>query len=118
MLDAMARAWTDREYEKVAGRFAEEMFYSDPLNYSFSRRDDLLKFFREDDGLDQECIFHNAVFDEKDQLGAAEYTYRGTHTYHGTVWIKIEDELIVSWREYQHISDKSLPDFWKNPALS
>jgi hypothetical protein len=26
MLDAMAKAWTDGEYEKVAGRFAKEMF--------------------------------------------------------------------------------------------
>lgn len=113
MLDLMAKAWTNRNYEVVAAHFAEELFYSDSINYSFYNRLDLLNFFKDDDGYPQNCIFHNAVFDEKNQKGAAEYTYEGSFCYHGTVWITIQNEKIAEWREYQQISEKSWDDFWR-----
>ncbi|MCD9188098.1 MAG: hypothetical protein LUM44_16890 [Pyrinomonadaceae bacterium] len=112
MLDAMAESWTNRKYEMVAAHFAEQLFYSDSINYTFYNKTDLLNFFKNDGGYEQLCLFHNAVFDEKKQEGAAEYTYKGTFCYHGTVWIKIQDEKIVVWREYQQITVKSWDDFW------
>jgi len=113
MLEAMAEGWTNREYEMVADCFAQSLFYSDSLHYAFSSRNDLLKFFKDDDGMPQKCVFHRSVFDERSQIGAAEYTYSGTHQYHGTVWLKLVEDRIVDWREYQHISESTWDEFWK-----
>ncbi|HKP69193.1 MAG TPA: nuclear transport factor 2 family protein [Pyrinomonadaceae bacterium] len=113
MLKLLADAWTDREYALVASQFAEDVFYSDPRNYTFRDRQSLLAFFSDDDGLPQSCTFHNWIFDEEQQLGVAELTYVGTYRYHGTVWIEVRNGQIVSWREYQHISDKDWDEFWQ-----
>ncbi len=113
MLDSLAEGWSAANYDKVIRYFAEDVYYSDSLHYAFTDRAQLLEFFEDDDGAEQTCVFHSAVFDEHRQMGAAEYTYKGTHRYHGTVWIKLGGDLIVDWREYQHISDRSWDDFWK-----
>jgi len=113
MLEAMAEGWTNREYEMVADCFAQNLYYSDSLHYAFSTREDFLKFFQDDDGMPQKCVFHRSVFDERGQIGAAEYTYSGTHQYHGTVWLKLVGDRIVDWREYQHISESTWDEFWK-----
>lgn len=112
MLETMAEGWRECDYELVAECFAEDLFYSDSLNYSFSNKRDLLDFFNDDGGFTQDCIFHRSVFDERGQIGAAEYTYTGTRQYHGTVWVKLVADRIVDWREYQHISEKPWEDFW------
>src|SRR5687768_2676805 len=90
MLDRMARAWTSRDYDRVIDEFANELFYCDPVNYTFRDRSSLLAFFEDDDDMPQSCFFHNSVFDEAEQTGCAEYTYKGTYVYHGTVWITLE----------------------------
>jgi hypothetical protein len=114
MLDYMSKSWKKRDYEKVIQYFNEDLFYSDGLNYSFSNKSDLLEFFENDDGLEQFCVFYNSIFDERNQIGVGEYTYIGTNSYHGTVWIKIENNKISNWREYQHKTDKRWKEFWKN----
>ncbi len=111
MLEAMAEGWRNREYNIVIEFFADNLFYSDSLNYSFTNKNDLLRFFKTEN--EEECIFHRSVFDERGQIGAAEYTYNGTNTYHGTVWLKLIDDRIVDWREYQHKSDKNWEMFWQ-----
>ena len=113
MLDRMAVAWTSRAYRTVVEHFSDDLFYCDPLNYSFDNKAALLNFFENDDKMPQHCVFHNAVFDEERQLGTAEYTYRGTNQYHGTVWIKMKSEKIQSWREYQHRSAIEFDEFWR-----
>lgn len=113
MLEQLAVGWTSLEYEEVAAHFADNLFYSDSLNYSFNNRQSLLEFFCDDEGKPQLCEFHNSVFDEERQIGVAEYTYEGTFRYHGTAWIEIQGDKIVSWREYQHRSDKDWTTFWK-----
>ncbi|MCC7306707.1 MAG: nuclear transport factor 2 family protein [Acidobacteria bacterium] len=114
LLTKLAEGWTKRDYEGIISRFSENVFYADAMNYAFSGRASLLAFFRDDDGLEQTCKFHHVVFDERRQLGSAEYTYDGTYRYHGTVWVEIMDGKIASWREYQHRSDKDWEEFWKN----
>lgn len=113
MLGTMADGWTARRYESVAAYFAARIFYSDSQNYCLQTNYDLLQFFNDDDNLPQKCVFHQAVFDETTQTGAAEYTYEGHYLYHGTVWVKIEDEKIVEWREYQQTSDKNWREYWQ-----
>lgn len=112
MLQALARGWTERDYETVAGWFAEDVLYSDPTRYRFSSRAELLEFFRDDEGCEQSTVWHGVVFDEESQVGAAEYTYQGTHRYHGTVWVHIQGNRIARWREYQHVSEQGWEEFW------
>jgi hypothetical protein len=112
VLDSLSAGWKNRDYPSVADHFHEQLFYSDPLNYSIRNRRDLLEFFTDDDGKPQSCVFHNAVLDEERQIGTAEYTYQGTYLYHGTVWIELKDDKIASWREYQHKSERTWKEFW------
>jgi SnoaL-like domain len=111
MLQAMARGWTERNYEAVVQFFAEDVRYIDPVRYRIASRAELLKFYENDEGYPQESLWHNIVFDEAQQMGAGEYSYRGTHLYHGLVLVKVQDGLITHWREYQHISDVAWEDF-------
>jgi hypothetical protein len=113
MLQALARGWTERDYEKVGSFFAEDVRYSDPIRYRLTSRVELLEFFWDDEGFEQSTVWHDAVFDEERQVGVAEYTYEGTHRYHGTVWIELRDNLIVGWREYQHTSELEWKEFWE-----
>jgi hypothetical protein len=48
--------------------------------------------------------WHAVAFDPSQQVGFAEYTYRGRQTYHGVVVLHLEGGLIRSWREYQYPS--------------
>jgi hypothetical protein len=111
LLDRLAAGWAKRDYAAVAQEFSEKVRYGDPIRYSFDNRDDLQRFFENDEGYEQCTIWHTAIFDEAQQVGAAEYTYQGTHRYHGTVWIRVHDGCITHWREYQHISNKPWKEF-------
>lgn len=112
LLRSLADGWTNRQYSSVAASFAEDVFYSDALNYSLRGRASLLNFFEDDDGASQHCEFRLSLFDEERQIGVAEYSYKGSFRYHGTVWIKLSNDKIVNWREYQHRSDKDWKEFW------
>lgn len=113
MLNSLARGWTERDYHAVIAFFSDNVFYSDPQNYTFNDKGSLLDFFLDDDGRAQVCVFHNSSFDEEKQIGVAEYTYEGTNRYHGTAWIEIVNGKIARWREYQHRSDQTWEEFWK-----
>jgi plasmid stabilization system protein ParE len=117
-LRELAESWTTKDYSRVASRFADQVLYTDPVRYTLRSRAELLAFFEADEGYAQYAAIHQAVFDEARQLGAAEYTYRGTHQYHGTVWVKIEHDLIVEWREYQHIDARPYNEFCAGSAAS
>jgi hypothetical protein len=112
MLKSLADRWVQADYSAVISRFADGIKYVDPLRYRFSGREELLEFFN-DESEPETCTFHQYVFDEKRQVGAAEYSYSGSQAYHGTVWITLLNDKIIEWREYQHTTDKSLNDFWK-----
>lgn len=116
MLQALARGWTSRDYDKVASHFADDVRYLDPTRYRFASRAELLGFFQ-DEGNEESTVWHNVIFDEDRQVGAAEYTYQGTHRYHGTVLVKVRGNLISHWREYQHVSDLEWEDFWAGAAF-
>ena len=118
MLADLARAWTARDYEGAAGWFAEDVRYADPLRYRHASRAELLRFFQDDGGYQQRTVWHNAVFDEARQVGAAEYSYEGHQRYHGVVLVKLRDDKVTQWCEYQHVSDLDWEDFWAGAAFS
>ena len=117
MLQTLGQAWTARDYEQAIRFFAADVHYGDPLRYTHKNRSDLLRFFQEDGGYEQRTDWHNVVFDEDRQLGAAEYSYLGHHLYHGIVLIKVENDKITRWREYQHISDAPWEEFTAGTAF-
>lgn len=105
VLESLGSAWSERRYEDAARCFAPDVRYIDPCRYALRGRDQVLAFFRDDGGYSQTIVWRQVFFDEAAQIGAAEYSYRGTHLYHGVVLIGIQDGLITTWREYQHTSE-------------
>jgi len=112
LLQALARGWSEKDYDKVASFYAEDVLYRDPIRYSFTSRTELLETFFRGEQADESTVWHNVLFDEERQLGAAEYSYQGKHRYHGTVWVQLRGDRIASWREYQHTSDLEWEEFW------
>ena len=117
MLQTLAAAWQRRDYATAVSFFAEDVKYADPLRYEFANRADLQAFFENDEGLEQQSVWHNILFDEARQLGVAEYTYDGTWRCHGTVWIRVQDGRITHWREYQHTDPREWDDFASGTAF-
>lgn len=117
VLQSLAGAWSRRDYATAADFFAADVRYGDPTRYSFNGRVEIRAFFEDDEGYDQSTVWHTIIFDEEQQMGAVEYTYEGTHRYHGTVLVKIEDGKIARWREYQHIDPREWEDFVATTAF-
>ena len=111
MLDALAEAWARRDYPRAAAWFADDVRYADPSRYAFEDRSALQAFFEADEGLPQRTVWHLRVFDERAQVGAAEYTYEGTHRYHGVALIRVAGGRITHWREYQHVDPRTWDEF-------
>jgi hypothetical protein len=111
LLKSLADAWSRRDYNSAASFFAEDVRYGDPLRYSFGNRAQLQAFFEADEGYEQKTVWHTIIFDESIQVAAAEYTYEGTYRYHGVVLIRLKDNKIWRWREYQHIDDRDWKTF-------
>jgi len=53
--------------------------------------------------------WHHLIFDQDQQIGAGEYTFRYNVTTHGIVIVKLQGGLISNWREYEVASPLS----WK-----
>ena len=93
--------------------FSTDIRYADPTRYSMRGREALLAFFQNDEGYPQSTEWHTVLFDEGSQTGAAEYSYRGTHLYHGVVVVTLERDRVARWREYQHTSDLDWASFFQ-----
>ena len=117
MLDALSDAWQHKNYAAAVEVFADEIQYADPLRYKLDGKAQLRAFFEADDGYEQRTVWHTIIFDEERQLGAAEYTFDGTHRYHGMVIIKLRDDRISHWREYQHISELEWESLWTGAGI-
>ncbi|MDC8012459.1 nuclear transport factor 2 family protein [Tahibacter soli] len=111
LLARLATLWAARDYATLVRLFSPDVRYADPLRYRLDGRDALLAFFQNDDGLPQRTQWHAAVFDAATQTGAAEYTYDGTHRYHGVALVRLRDGLITHWREYQHVDAREWRDY-------
>jgi hypothetical protein len=116
MLDDLAAAWSARDYPAAIRWFHPEIRYADPLRYAFDSREALLAFFDADEGLPQRTVWHTRMFDEREQRGCAEYTYEGTHRYHGVVLIRVAGGRITHWREYQHVDARTWEEYCASTA--
>lgn len=116
-LMTLAEAWRQRDYATAAGFFSEDVRYADPLRYAHAGRAELRQFFEEDEGCEQHITWHHILFDEAQQLGAAEYTYEGSFQYHGFVLVRVANDQFTHWREYQHTDPRSWEDFSESTAF-
>lgn len=111
LLDRFAALWGAREYRMLVEHFAPDVHYADPLRYRLEGRAALFDFFDNDEGLPQSTVWHTTMFDEATQTGTAEYTYTGTHRYHGVAIVRLHDGLVTHWREYQHVDARDWNDY-------
>jgi len=106
LLETIARAWNEGDTHAVLACFTDDTLYTEPPHTQhYEGRDELYEFFGAEDPPPMSMAWHTVVFDEAFQMGAAEYTFTGTNTYHRVVVIRLRDDLIANWREYQHRSD-------------
>jgi ribosomal-protein-serine acetyltransferase len=105
LLERLGAAWRARDYASAASCFTEDVSYGDPTRYALHGRSALRGFFEDDADREQILAWHTIVFDPAQQVGAAEYTYEGTHRYHGAVFARVANGLIAHWREHQHVDD-------------
>ena len=111
VLDRLATGWREKNYASVASEFSADVQYGDPMRYMLSGRAALLEFFEADDDKDQFVTWHLVLFDEAQQTGALEYTYEGTHCYHGVALVRVGAGGITHWREYQHADVRAWNQF-------
>ena len=105
MMRDLANAWNAGDSRAALELFAEDAHYVEPPEEQhYEGRSQLFEFFGKDDPPPMALTWHHLVFDPEQQIGAAEYTYRGTRTFHGITLVRLEDDLIADWREYQYPS--------------
>ena len=103
LVERLAAAWRARDYDAAAACFAEDVRYADPTRYAHAGRAALKAFFADDEGREQKVEWHTVVFDPARQVGALEYTYEGSHRYHGAALVHVSRGRIDRWREHQHV---------------
>ena len=106
LLETIAGAWNEGDTATALACFTDDARYTEPPDTQhYEGRQELFEFFGGDDPPPMRMAWHTILFDRDEQMGAAEYTYSGTNTYHGVVVIRLRDDLIANWREYQVRSD-------------
>jgi len=112
LLRRVAEAWNEGDTATALACFAEDAKYTEPPDTQhYEGREELYRFFGGEDPPPMRMVWHTVVFDEGQQVGAGEYTYIGMNTYHGVAVIRLRDDLIANWREYQRRSDLGWEDF-------
>ena len=107
LMQTIADGWTEPDPRKAADCYAEDAIYSSPPDpHVHQGREDLYYFFYGDGDKPRKMgmVWHHLAFDEQSQVGFGEYTFRGTHQFHGIVVVQLVDGKIKNWREYEVIS--------------
>ena len=89
LLGTVAEAWNEGDTTTALACFAENARYTEPPDTQhYEGRQALYEFFGGEDPPPMRMEWHTIVFDDGRQMGAGEYTYRGTNTYHGVVVVQ------------------------------
>lgn len=116
LLQTVSEGWNESNAFKSAGCFSEDAVYVEPPNKQvYQGREALYQFFGGDKGpeIPMHMTWHHLAFNEDEQVGFGEYSFRMYGNYHGTVIVKIENGLIKFWREYQYQTELNWEEFSK-----
>jgi hypothetical protein len=96
LMDDLADAWMRGDTERALARFTDDARYVEPPDVQrYVGRDELRTYFGGDDPPSMSLAWHHLVFDDAEQVGAAEYTYVGDSTYHGIALVRLEGDRIA-----------------------
>ena len=106
LMGTLADAWNAGDSLTALDLFTDDARYVEPpAEQLYEGREQLFEFFGADDPPPMSLVWHHIVFDAEQQIGAAEYTYAGSRTYHGIALVRLENGKIADWREYQYPSE-------------
>ena len=111
-MSIVADAWNQNDARTASECFADDALYSSPPSPRMRQgRKALFEFFGGVHGRPRpmHMEWHHLIFDQEQQLGTGEYTFRYNVTTHGIVIVKLQRGLISNWREYEIAS----PQPWK-----
>ena len=117
LMQTIADGWNEGNARKAADCFSEDAVYVEPPDKQLYRgRDELYEFFGGDQSTEipMKMKWHHLAFNEQVQIGFGEYTFEMHGRYHGIVVVKLEDDLIKYWREYQYRTDLDWDEFTRN----
>lgn len=120
LLQTIADGWNEGNARQAADCFTEDAIYIEPPDKQvYVGRKALFEFFGGDKkpAPPMSMTWHHLAFDEDNQIGFGEYTYQGNNRYHGIVIVKIKNEKISNWREYQYKSELEWKDFVEKSAF-
>lgn len=109
LMRTLADAWNNHDPDRAAACFAEDVVYVEPPDKQ--RYVGRAEIYKLSDAPGMTMTFHHLVFDESQQIGCGEYTFRGRRQYHGLVIVSVRGDLIARWREYQYTSDLDWDEF-------
>jgi hypothetical protein len=116
LMDTIAEGWNEGNARKSADCFSADAIYIEPPDKQVHQgRDALYEFFGGDQGpeIPMQMKWHHLAFNEEEQVGFGEYSFRMHGNYHGIVTVKVENNLIKFWREYQYKTELSWEEFTK-----
>jgi hypothetical protein len=104
LMEEIRESWIAGDTPRALACFTPDCVYMEPPDEQrYEGRDELFEFFGGDDPPPMDLVWHHLAVDGN--VGAAEYTFRGEHQYHGVVLVYLRDGRIDRWREYQRRSD-------------
>jgi ketosteroid isomerase-like protein len=116
LMQTIAEGWNEGDARKSADCFSEDAIYIEPPDKQVHHgRAGLYEFFGGDAGPDisMHMTWHHLSFNEEEQIGFGEYSFRMYANYHGIVTVKVENKLIKFWREYQYKTELNWKEFSK-----
>lgn len=110
LMETIRERWIAGDTLRALECFTDDCVYMEPPDEQrYEGRAELFEFFGGDDPPPMDLAWHHLVVDG--DIGVGEYTYRGTHQYHGLVIVQLRGGRIGRWREYQARSDLPWEEF-------
>lgn len=114
LMQTVATGWNTGNARQAANCFTEDAIYSEPPDKQlYKGRAALFKFFGGKEGRKNgmKMTWHHLIFNEREQLGAGEFTFEYGTVVHGVVMVKVHEGKISNWREYWYESPLAWEQF-------
>jgi hypothetical protein len=100
LMEEIRASWIAGDTNRALACFTDDCVYLEPPDEQrYEGREELFEYFGGHDPPPMDLVWHHLAVDG--DVGAAEYTYRGEHQYHGVALVHLREGRIDRWREYQ-----------------